>query len=277
MLHTRASFGTIARIFLLVLAPSVFAASPVYALDLGNSFQDIHLTGTFGMNYSNGGYGTDQNTNVLLGLSSLSLEMDNFKFGLSMPYMRISGRGLVVFDAAGNAIVINRRANLPADVRTGWGDLNLSGSYTIPDSVLDGFAVKLTGITKLPTASDRHHLSTGKTDYGMSIDVSRRFGNWVPFLTVGYLIPGEPATFVIYNSTSVSAGTSIELNNHLVAVASYDYDSASAPLVADSHQLFGSLSWVRDDRVTLTGYTTVGLSDGSPNIGGGLLVSYGFN
>ena len=53
------------------------------------------------------------NTNVLLGLTTLSLSNDNFKFSASVPYMRISGRGLVVFDASGNPIVINRRTNVP--------------------------------------------------------------------------------------------------------------------------------------------------------------------
>jgi hypothetical protein len=273
MSHARAKTGMLLASLLLPW----LAVAPAHAQDQDSSLQDYRLVGTFGLNYSNGGYGTDQNTNVLLDLSSLSVETGDFKFTASMPYMRISGRGLVVFDAAGNAIVINRRGAQPSDVRTGWGDLNLSATYAIPDAVLDGFEVKLTGIAKVPTAADHRRLSTGEADYGASIDVSRRFGDWVPFLTVGYLIPGQPATFRLFDTASVSAGTSLEISDNLVAVASYDYDSSSAPQTAASHQLFGSLSWIRDDRITLTGYTMMGLSDGSPNIGGGLLVSFGFN
>jgi len=92
------------------------------------SLQEIQLTGSFGLDYSNGGYGTNQNTNVLLGLFGLGLETDSFRVTASMPYMRISGRGLVVFDAGGNAIVVNRRGSTASDVRTGFGDLNLSAS-----------------------------------------------------------------------------------------------------------------------------------------------------
>ena len=69
----------------------------------------------------------------------------------------------------------------------------------------------------------------------------------------------------------------MEISEDLVAVASYDFDTASTPLVSASHELFGSLSWIRDDRVALTGYGTIGLSSGSPSVGGGLLLSYGFN
>jgi len=238
---------------------------------------DWQLTSTLGATDTNGDYGTSQNTNVLLGLSTLSLSDDNLKFSASIPYMRISGRGLVVFDASGNPIVINRRTNIPPDVRTGWGDLNLGASYTIPPSILDGFEVRIGGVVKAPTGSARKRLSTGEADYGASIDVSRQFGLWTPFVTVGYLDHGQPSGFSLNNTTSVSAGTSLELSDNLVAVASYDYDSADSPLVVAGQELFGSLSWVRDDRITVTGYGTLGLTSGSPDVGLGFLISYGVN
>jgi hypothetical protein len=238
---------------------------------------DWQLTGNLGLTDTNGDYGTQQNTNILLGLSTLSLSDGNLKFTASIPYMRISGRGLVVFDASGNPILINRRASVVPDVRTGWGDLDLGVSYVIPPAVLDDFEVRVSGVVKAPTGPTSRRLSTGETDFGTSIDVSRQFGIWTPFVTVGYLDQGRPSGFTLYNTTSVSAGTSLELNENLVAVASYDFDSANAPQVAAGQELFGSLSWVRDDRITLTGYGTVGLSSGSPDLGVGLLLSYGFN
>jgi hypothetical protein len=240
-------------------------------------FEDARFSGTLGLSYSNGGYGTPRNTNVELALPALAMETGNFRFTASLPYLRISGRGLVVFDSVGNPIVINRRSNLPPDVRTGWGDLDLSASYTIPAGLLDDFQVKISGLVKAPTGSARRRLSTGEWDFGASIDVSRKFDIWEPFVTVGYLVPGQTPAFQLYNTTSVSAGTALELSDDLVAVASYDFDSASTPLVVASHEVFGSLTWVRSDRFTLTGYTTGGLSDGAPNFGGGLLISYHFN
>jgi hypothetical protein len=238
---------------------------------------DWQLTGTLGATDTNGDYGTPQNTNVLLGLSTLSLSDDNFKLSASIPYMRISGRGLVVFDASGNPIVINRRTTNPPDVRTGWGDLDLGASYTIPPAILDDFEVRIGGVVKAPTASARRRLSTGEADFGASLDVSRQFGLWTPFLTVGYIDHGQPSGYTLNNTISVSAGSSLELSDNLVAVASYDYDSADSPLVVAGQELFGSLSWVRDDRITLTGYGTLGLTSGSPDVGLGFLISYGVN
>jgi hypothetical protein len=186
---------------------------------------DWHFATAFGVTDSNGDYGTSNNTNVLLELATLSMSNDDFKFTASLPYVRISGRGLLVFDASGNPIVINRRVNGPTDVRAGWGDLSLSASYTIPPAILADYQVRITGITKLPTGPSQHRLNTGEADFGMSVDVSRSFGDWTPFLTVGYLNRGQPAGFTFYDTSSVSVGASYVLRDNLVAVASYDYDS----------------------------------------------------
>lgn len=258
---------------------ALLAASGTRALarDSDPAPADWRLTGTSGLSDFSGKYGTRQTTNVLLGLSTLSLTDGNFRFSANIPYMRISGRGLVIFDATGNPIVINRRISFPTDVRSGWGDVNLSASYTIPTAVLDDFEVTVTGVTKVPTGSARRRLGTGKSDYGVSVDVSRQFGIWTPFVTVGYLDQGQPAGYKIYNTTSVSVGSSLELAPNLAAIASYDYHSADSPLVADGHQLSASLSWMARDRITLTGYGTAGLSSGSPDLGVGFLLSYPLN
>jgi hypothetical protein len=245
--------------------------------DTSMLYPDWRWTANFGVTDTNGDYGTPNNTNVLLGLTTLSLSNDSFKFSASLPYMRISGRGLLVFDANGNPIVINRRVNGPTDVRTGWGDLTLSASYTIPPAVLADFQVRVTGITKLPISPARRRLNTGEADFGMNVDISRSFGDWTPFVTVGYLNRGQPAGFTFYDTSSVAVGASYMLRDNLVAVASYDFDSADAPQVTAGHELMGSLSWIQSDKLTLTGYGTVGLSSGSPDMGIGFLVSYGLN
>ena len=237
----------------------------------------IRLSGAFGFGYSDGDYGTNKDTNVLLGLSTLSAKTGNFQFNVSMPYMRISGRGLVVFDTAGNPIIINRRLSLPADVRSGFGDLNLSATYAIPPEILDDFKVSISGRLKAPTASSRRRLSTGEADYGASIDVAHAYGRWQPFATIGYLVSGQPVGYVLKNTFSASTGTSFEFSESLVAIASFDYDSASSPLLSSSQEVFSSLSWIVNDKITLTGYATKGLRSGSPDIGTGLILAYGFN
>jgi hypothetical protein len=271
----RSRLAPVAALALLPLGPALAAPAPYDKIVAQPD--DWQLTSTFGFGHSSGNYGTTRETSVDLGLSTLSLSTGDFRFTASVPYMRIDGRGLVVLDASGNPIVINRRTALPPDTRTGWGDLNLSASYTVPAAILADFEVRVSAVTKQPIASARKRLSTGAADYGMSVDVSRQFGKWAPFLTVGYLSVGQPVGYTLYDTTSVSAGTSLELSDDLVAIASYDFDSQDGPLVPAAQSLFGSLSWVRGDKVTLTGYGTVGLSAGSPAMGIGFLVSYKVN
>jgi hypothetical protein len=243
----------------------------------GMAFQDWQLTGTFGYGHSSGDYGTSRDTSVDLGLSTLSLSTGDFRFTASLPYMRIDGRGLVLFDASGNPVVVNRRTILPPAVRTGWSDVNFSASYTIPPAILADFEVRISGVAKVPITEARKRLTTGETDLGMSVDVSRQFGKWTPFVTVGYLSVGQPVGYTLYDTTSVSAGSSLEFSENLVATISYDYDTADGPLTPAAQSLFGSLSWVRYNNITLTAYGTAGLSDGSPDMGMGFLISYGVN
>lgn len=255
----------------LAVAPALADATPGILPD------DWQLTGNFGVGYSNGDYGTPIRTDVTLGLASLNLGVENFKFSASLPYMRIDGRGLLLFDASGNPIVIARRSVGPTDVRTGWGDVNLSASYTIPSVILDGFEVRVSGVAKLPTASARRRLSTGEADVGFSVDVSRQIGAFQPFVTFGYLSTGKPAGLALNDTTSFSAGSSVDLGHNLVLIASYDRDSADGPSVEDAQSLMASLSWVAPHGITLTGYGTAGLSSGSPDMGVGALISYAVN
>lgn len=269
------TIANISRFGFVLAALVVLSPVPALADDLTN-FEDVQFGTNLGMSYSSGNYGLSDTTRVMLALASVSAATGDFKFTASMPYISMSGHGLVVFDASGNAILINRRASTTSSQHTGWGDLNISTSYTVPPVLLDGFAVRFTGVTKLPTAGSGHKLSTGQIDFGGNLDVSKQFGLWTPFITVGYLDRGRPKSVALSNTTSMSAGTSLELSDNLVAIASYDYDSPDSAHVRAGHELFGSLSWVRPNGFTVTGYGTAGLSAGAPNVGCGFLISYSF-
>ena len=91
------------------------------------------------------------------------------------------------------------------------------------------------------------------------------FGGWQPFVD-GRLSDSSgdsPSGYVLKNTLSGIArhrAATIDFRQNLVAITSYDYDSGSSPLVSSSQDLFWSLSWIVNDKVTLTGYTTKGLT-----------------
>jgi hypothetical protein len=261
----RTFYGAIAALLL-------FGNAKAYADD-----QDFSLTANSGVDYSNGDYGTTKNTSVLVALTSVGVQAGDFRFNFSAPYLNVSGQGLVLFDASGNPIITDQGTIKTSNLRSGFGDISLSAAYDLPPAILDDFELELIGRVKLPTGSQSKGLSTGKPDFGASIDLSREFGIWGPFVTVSYVSVGQPSTYSLSDTFSISTGTSIELNSYLVAIVSYDYESASTPLVGNSNELFGSLSWLYNDKITLTGYATTGLSSGAPAISGGFFVSYKFN
>jgi hypothetical protein len=171
-------------------------------------------------------------------------------------------------------VIVNPKAGVGSTDRSGWGDLNLSATYTVPSEYLDDFDVAIAGRTKIATANSAKGLSTGATDFAVSLDVSRQFGAWSPFVSFGYRVPGNPSFYAFNDAPSFSVGTSVQLDDNLIAIASYDFDGSISSTLADAQQLFGSVSWLFNDRWTFTVYAEAGLSSGAPGVGTGLLVSW---
>jgi hypothetical protein len=93
-------------------------------------------------------------------------------------------------------------------------------------------------------------------------------------VSFGYRIPGTPTAYSLVSAPSFSVGTSWQLSDHWLAIMSYDFDGTISSTLADSQQIFGSLSWVATDTLTFTTYGEYGLSSGAPKGGGGLLASW---
>ncbi len=262
---------------LLLGAAAILGVSPPHAIaqeSSGAHPSQPSITLFSGIDYSSGKYGDSQSTDILVGLTSLALTAGNFQFSASMPYLTITGPAYVVIGSGGVPAVIKPNAGASSTNRSGWGDLNLSATYTVPSEYLDDFDVAITGRTKIATAESAKGLSTGATDFAFFLDVSRPFGVWSPFVTLGYRVPGNPGFYAFNDAPSFSVGTSVQLGDNVVAIASYDFDGSISSTLADAQQLFGSVSWLCNDRWTFTVYAEAGLSSGAPGVGTGLLISW---
>ena len=262
---------------LLLGAAAILGASPPHAIAQESpvphpSQPSISLSS--GIDYSSGKYGDRQSTDILVGLTSVAVTAGDFQFFASMPYLTITGPAYVVIGAGGVPVLVSPKAGTSSADRSGWGDLNLSAAYTVPSEYLGDFDVAITGRTKIATANSAKGLSTGATDFAISIDVSRQFDIWSPFVTFGYRVPGNPAFYAFNDAPSFSVGTSVQLDENLIAIASYDFDGSISSTLADAQQLFGSISWLFNDRWTFTAYAGAGLSSGAPGVGTGLLINW---
>ena len=226
-----------------------------------------------GIDFSRGDYGDVQATNIIVVPVSLRVRAaDWLSLGLSTAWIRIDGPGVVLGPD---------NEPLPGfptarQTRQGLGDLNASATVSLPLGDDTRWSVDLTGRVKLPTASRRRGLTTGKTDFSFGADIGYIAGKWAPFVELGIRIPGDPGGIDLRNSPSVSVGAARVLGANGkggALIASYDWQRAFSPFAQDSHSLFAAYSHPLAKRLDLTGYGSMGLSSGAAGIEVGVLVT----
>jgi hypothetical protein len=247
----------------------VLGASPAWAQDDAGA-DDFSLSFSTGADYSVGEYGAAEKTKILVVPFSLRAGVGSSRFTATVPYLRIDSPGGVIIGPDGTPL-----PGVPGatGIRKGLGDLSLGYSYSLSPAAFGGFEVDLGGRVKLPTSPDRKQLGTGKTDFSLSADVSYPVGLWSPFVTLGYRLPGDPEGVELRNTIALSAGTSFQLGT-TVAILSYDYAESSSPIAEDAHELFAAFSGPATSRLNWTVYGVTGLSQGSPDIGAGALLTF---
>lgn len=258
------------RSVLIFAASTIALAAPASAQSVAAPAQastNSSFTVTTGVDHSSGKYGLDQNTNITVVPIVGRLTTGDFEFVASMPYIWLNSPGGVVIGPDGHPI-----PGVPTSGGkvNGFGDVTLGAKYDVPNA--GDFDINVGGGVKLPTANKNKGLSTGKADFNVGGEVGYTFGNVSPFIDVGYRWFGDPDGVDLRNGPTASVGTSVSFGKS-VLIASYDYARAASATAKDSHELFAGLAVPAGERLTVTGYGTKGLSQGSPDYGVGLLLS----
>ena len=235
--------------------------TPAFGISLGSSI-------------AFGDFGTGQDSRILSTALGARYAVGNFRISASIPYLDVRSRGIIFSGIDSTPLIVaGARPGAPAVTNNGIGDLTLGGAYTSPQhgSVPE---IELAGRVKLPTASDSSQLSTGKTDFSAGIQITRTYGKVAPFVAATYRVFGDPALIDLTDGFAASAGTSVGLGDRTVAIFSYHYAAAASRLVRDSHELFAGISaGLPHSKLRLTGFATVGLSNGAAAESGGLSLS----
>ncbi len=130
---------------------------------------------------------------------------------------------------------------------------------------------------KFPTADASKGLGTGKFDFGAGVEVSKWLGNWQPFAEGRYIVQGASHDETgAENFITADAGVAYSWNDRLVTSAYARFGTAlfsdmSAPLEARLKMV-----WRFGDRMYTDVFALKGLSDGSPDYGGGASVFFEF-
>src|SRR5258708_21017739 len=118
-----------------------------------------------GLDYSEGKYGSTTKTTVLTIPIDARLEFDRFRIDATLPFLDVTGPGVL----AGGVVV----GTGPIKSRSGLGDLNVTGAFTLTHDDDTFPAIDIGGSVKFPTAST--NLGTGKFDYAVEAHVYHSF------------------------------------------------------------------------------------------------------
>ncbi|MCF6292740.1 MAG: hypothetical protein L3J04_05030 [Robiginitomaculum sp.] len=248
-----------------VISVVLFASTGVIAVD--NEYR-----WSTGIDFTSGNYSDTQKTEILYVPFSGTALFGNFTAKATVPFIRITGPGTVVGGGDIGPIRRNRLANA-ITTQSGLGDITASLSYTkiLQDNTL---FVDFTGKVKLPTASSQNNLGTGQTDYTTQMDFTKISGsvNW--FGTIGYRFIGSSSVLPLQSGFLGSAGMSVNLSDNTSIGMIYDYREAAGFGGADPSEMTGFVSYKLSKQVRFQTYAILGFSNGSPDAGGGISLSF---
>lgn len=248
-----------------------------------------------GASYSSGKYGTDTTTDIWYVPLSVGYNTGKWRFKVTVPYIRISGNGNVVPGVGrvdnhnplglghghGPLAPVNGGSNTGttqtgSSSASGLGDVVAQASYNLFYDKSSRFGMDLGAKVKFGTADENKGLGTGKNDYGMSLDAYKGIGNWTLFGGVGYTTYGSSQYIQLDNGANANIGASYRFSDDNTLGAYYYYRER----ISDYGYAQGELTayWNHDinKRVRLQMYALTGLSNGSPDIGGGASLRWSF-
>lgn len=227
---------------------------------------------TSAVDASTGDYGSGEDTTVTQFSQTFTYRGHRGEVGLMVPYLHRNGAGVT----AGEATRARRGRTLP-DETSGLGDIRLKAkSYWLEETDLRP-SVDLSGQIKFPTADEDEGLGTGRFDVGFGPEFLKRLGALIAFGDLQLVLRDTPSDSAIKPvRLDYAAGLGYPLTEKFTAYASLEGSTQSSSGVEAPLELVFSGVWKATERVGLRGYLLAGLTEGSPDFGGGASVVFQF-
>lgn len=257
------------KAFRFVLPPLALLAGALLAQTGAPTPPAATTIGT-GFDYSRGSYGLASDTTVTAIPAEISHESGPWIFRAFTSWLTIKGPSAAALTGGAGNLTRPTSAS-----ESGVGDVYLDLTYR-PEAVGDGWHLDPTVRVKLPTADDDRGLGTGETDYYAQLTGYRTFGAVTPFVTGGYRVLGDSDRYQLRNGAYGSGGAHFRTSDRTVLTASLDWrsrvidggDAGTDATLAVTHDL--------SERWRLFVYGQKGFTDASPDVGGGMRLSYRF-
>lgn len=264
LVKPKTSQTLIASHALFVLCFGLLLGSTVHAADT--------VTVSSGLDYSTGDYGQVRNTNILVVPFSVRYKTDAWSYKVATVYQYIE-EGSGGFLIGGNIVPNNRGLTNVS----GLGDFIVSTRYTFDTITNLDTEFDLTGRVKLATADETKGLGTGSNDYTVELGVYQPLINNVDmFSSLGYRIKGDLPQTKLNNVWLGSVGFSFPWDEDTKFGLIYDFRQSAitgGPAISEINPYW---DWKIDKNRSMNTYGVFGLSNGSPNFGAGMQVSYSY-
>ncbi|MEK6544046.1 MAG: transporter [Elusimicrobiota bacterium] len=164
-----------------------------------------------------------------------------------------------------------------AQSHSGLGDIEVLGRYYIVSQFDAVPTIDTYAKLKLPTADEKEGLGTGEFDLGFGFELSRWFADkYVVSLDWGYLVVGDPDNIKLNNQAVFDLGFGVNLEKQTLVSLFYKERTALVDGMDNPRDLQLKLNRRIDaDKRFLAGFD-IGLSDGSPDLGGYVGMSFKF-
>lgn len=248
------------------------------AAEAGGEDPRLKFKVSTGFDYSSGDYGLSENTDILYIPVSGQLDTRSWKFKVTVPWIRIEGPTGVVGGTDSPIIIDDPLAPpLPVVENSGLGDVVASVTYKVPSLGQGAPFIDLTGKVKFPTADRDKFLGTGEYDFTFQADIFQALGDLTLFGGLGYRILGDPDGRDLNNGLLASGGFAYKFSNSFSGGGILDWREASTDTSDDPFEIVPYVVWRVHEDWAVQAYGVFGLSDGSPDAGGGLQISFSFD
>jgi hypothetical protein len=231
-----------------------------------------------GFDYTKGNYGTPRTTKLLYIPFTFVYDVDAYSVDLTAPYLYQSGptgQTIVGGRVVPSGAAVSGRATPRIDTVHGWGDLVLGGTRYFEGESEASPVYSLRAQVKFGTASHDIGLGTGKNDYTFSGAVSKFLGqHWVLSGDLGHTKFGSPRGVRLKPVIFASIGGAYRFaDKSRIGLSTYTSGSSfsGTPRPIDITAYY---DFAPSKSTQLRAYLSKGLSQGSPNHGVGLSLSF---
>lgn len=164
----------------------------------------------------------------------------------------------------------------PSETNSGLGDVEISVDYNVYQNTVTGLNVSLSGTVKLGTADEAKGLGTGETDYRVSADVARSFGQFTPVVSFGYCVMGKPADSDLRNYYFGRVSGIYSPTDTTDLSLTFSAAQRSSESVGADNELLFMISHNIGKAWNVEAHALTGLSTSAPDFGIGASVRYTF-